>query len=773
MKWQEMSQFGIDIDEIEYYLERLRNEERAIVVTGEFSSGKSSFINALLGKEGLLAEGISECTPMVVELYKGEENSIVVKFDDGQVCTKQYDEIEINRLTNLTNKKTNILSISIPIKTEYLLENVVMIDTPGTNTLHSIHEEITEGVIKKSDIVFYVINKTISATDITSINRILEYTSEIIFILTHMDEFKDGHYKMLGNALIQKFKSEVAKEIVANTKLSDALIYPLSTKLSEKDSLYFKEIREDILLNLKDIYPNVELKNTIVRQLNIFMQSHLQKLEQEQSIYINAQRQEKEAVSKEVAKIQRNITKVRAKHDSKNMFFKEKVADYKKVFNKKIDRVIEKYINEVTDNLAVSQEVTPEKISTLMKIAYNDIARELGMDIVKRLEQLNNNLYEDINFDTSNLPTPVIDFSCNIEPPMLEDLTYIKDEIYRQIAIKEQQLHREIVDINEEIALTYEQDENTKLKLFRLEQNLEDEKHERQTMGRYIPQYDEVITQGGGTGGASFGRILGEVADAVLIFYNPIGASASAGNVAARGLKTLDTVKDITKITQYATQVATKTTKLFSSEKASALNKVLDIVSLGNWGEKMGHSIGEMISPTQLTLVENQKVRMDYEQQLSIHNQEIQIRYNNLSKLEEELEANNISRIQFNRDKKRLEQQLLELQQEAFIKEQEVERITQLEHRVKTKQYYTEQISENLLAYKQVLSGVLNIIFEEGMKEILVASEIKLKSELKSVEENLELLLEDDEGIAIKIKAIDDKLSTLQNYDQWIEGWVL
>ncbi|MEK9136644.1 MAG: dynamin family protein, partial [Bacteroidota bacterium] len=62
--------------------EALRNPEVDVVVCGEVKRGKSTFINALLGKE-LLPTGVRETTSQVFRVSHAVKESFALVFEDG------------------------------------------------------------------------------------------------------------------------------------------------------------------------------------------------------------------------------------------------------------------------------------------------------------------------------------------------------------------------------------------------------------------------------------------------------------------------------------------------------------------------------------------------------------------------------------------------------------------------------------------------------------------------------------------------------------------
>jgi putative ribosome biogenesis GTPase RsgA len=87
-----------------------------LVVVGEFNSGKSKFINSLLGeKEDICATGVLPTTDLIHILKFGEKREEL--FDN--------EHVKSISLPNLWLKQTNI------------------VDTPGTNAILQSHQQIT------------------------------------------------------------------------------------------------------------------------------------------------------------------------------------------------------------------------------------------------------------------------------------------------------------------------------------------------------------------------------------------------------------------------------------------------------------------------------------------------------------------------------------------------------------------------------------------------------------------------------------------------------
>jgi predicted GTPase len=120
-----------------------------VVVVGEFNSGKSAVVNALLGQK-VLEEGVLPTTTQIHQIRYGKtpERSIL---GDGQVV------------------------LTYPLE---FLSNMTIVDTPGTNAVIRKHETITTHFVPRSDFVLFVISadRTFTESERVFLERIREST---------------------------------------------------------------------------------------------------------------------------------------------------------------------------------------------------------------------------------------------------------------------------------------------------------------------------------------------------------------------------------------------------------------------------------------------------------------------------------------------------------------------------------------------------------------------------------------------------------------------
>jgi small GTP-binding protein len=98
-----------------------------LVVVGEFNSGKSAFLNALVGAR-IMPEGVTPTTSVINLLQYGETQSETM-LPDG------------------------IVARTFPAD---FLDEITLVDTPGTNAIVREHEALTQRFVPRADLVLFV-----------------------------------------------------------------------------------------------------------------------------------------------------------------------------------------------------------------------------------------------------------------------------------------------------------------------------------------------------------------------------------------------------------------------------------------------------------------------------------------------------------------------------------------------------------------------------------------------------------------------------------------
>jgi small GTP-binding protein len=131
-----------------------------LVVVGEYNTGKSTFINSLLG-DAVFAMGDLPTTRAISILRYGEAGPPQQVGDHLQVFQYPLDA----------------------------LRDLEIVDTPGTNSIERMEEEITRQFVPRADLVLFVTSllQPLTATELGFLTHIREWGKKVIFIVNGVD----------------------------------------------------------------------------------------------------------------------------------------------------------------------------------------------------------------------------------------------------------------------------------------------------------------------------------------------------------------------------------------------------------------------------------------------------------------------------------------------------------------------------------------------------------------------------------------------------------
>jgi small GTP-binding protein len=131
-----------------------------LVIVGEYNSGKSTFINALLGDE-VFAMGDLPTTRAISILRYGEPGP-----------PEQAGEyLQVHRY---------------PLD---VLRDLEIVDTPGTNSIERMEEEITRAFVPRADLVLFVTSllQPLTASELAFLGHIREWGKKTVFVVNGVD----------------------------------------------------------------------------------------------------------------------------------------------------------------------------------------------------------------------------------------------------------------------------------------------------------------------------------------------------------------------------------------------------------------------------------------------------------------------------------------------------------------------------------------------------------------------------------------------------------
>ncbi len=201
---------------------RLENERFHLVVLGEFNHGKTTFVNALLGKK-LLPIGVTPTTALIHHIEHGEEPSAEAVPEEGEGVEVPVADLESYEVGG-EHAKDDVHYLKVAYPSPMLAEGVVLVDTPGVNDLNHQRAEITYGYIPRSDAVIFLLDagQILKESERQFIaNKLLTASRDkLLFVINKIDLLEDDE-KAEAVAYARKHLAEI---------VDDPKVFPLSAE---------------------------------------------------------------------------------------------------------------------------------------------------------------------------------------------------------------------------------------------------------------------------------------------------------------------------------------------------------------------------------------------------------------------------------------------------------------------------------------------------------------------------------------------------------------
>ncbi|HMG58046.1 MAG TPA: dynamin family protein [Kofleriaceae bacterium] len=125
-----------------------------VTVMGEFSSGKSSFVNAFIGAD-VAPTGITPTTATINVVRYGRDRGGRVVGADGAAVELGWDALmaHLRALSPEAARAIDRVEILVPLPQ---LEKIHIVDTPGLNSIQPEHEATARGFIARADAIVWV-----------------------------------------------------------------------------------------------------------------------------------------------------------------------------------------------------------------------------------------------------------------------------------------------------------------------------------------------------------------------------------------------------------------------------------------------------------------------------------------------------------------------------------------------------------------------------------------------------------------------------------------
>ncbi len=239
----------------------LERGEFNLAVCGKVKNGKSSLINALIGRE-LLPVCTDVATSRVFKISNAEKDSFFVVYANGDRKSIAQEELAAygSQATideqGMAEADKTIAYIEVNTKIDFLPKGVAIIDTPGIGSTYPHHTAITREYLKLADAALFVANPTpLEAVEIDFLKDVVNVTPNIMFVTTKVDlngEESVNESIKRNTTLISEAVGDRLVRKVKMLRMSSQLLLEANSSDDEWKEIYienshYNEVKEELL----------------------------------------------------------------------------------------------------------------------------------------------------------------------------------------------------------------------------------------------------------------------------------------------------------------------------------------------------------------------------------------------------------------------------------------------------------------------------------------------------------------------------------------------
>lgn len=213
---------------------KLAEDRFTLAVLGQFKRGKSSLMNAIIGRD-LLPVGVLPLTSAITILKFGPTERLVVVRENWtlqqELPVSQLAEFVTERGNPGNRKRVKTATVEVPLT--FLRRGLEFVDTPGVGSASEANTATTYAFLPECDAALFVTSADapLTSVELEFLGAIREYAQKIFYVVNKTDLLSRDNER-------HQVLDFVAKKICEQTNEKNVRLFPLSARVALEAKLH-------------------------------------------------------------------------------------------------------------------------------------------------------------------------------------------------------------------------------------------------------------------------------------------------------------------------------------------------------------------------------------------------------------------------------------------------------------------------------------------------------------------------------------------------------
>lgn len=362
-----MEKYELDTEDISAYEEEMKDFHVTTPMVGRFSTGKSSLINALLGRKLLSVDTMPETSIPTEITYGPEEKAILVKKDESGRKILRTREVTWEEVKegNFRVDEWSVLKLTLHDEFLKTVPSVRIVDMPGFGTNISLHNKAINEYLPESKayILTFAARSSTMEKDTMDFLKNLKYFNMPVYVLVTKSQ-------AVMPEELQQCVDNLKRQLTKGVGMSGVSIYCTNAKGKDIDVEGFKAVLEKLEAQSRELFE----KEVTAKERNYagLLKQYITTAVNKADCTVSDLEEEKE-------KKQKNLEELKTKLEKERADFQRRIPACIQSINSDVRIALENFAPEFAELMADNRQenararvnsIVSEKIRTGLKNTF-------------------------------------------------------------------------------------------------------------------------------------------------------------------------------------------------------------------------------------------------------------------------------------------------------------------------------------------------------------------------------------------------------------------